>query len=53
MDQVCGGLRGAPFIEGNALVAFHDVEVWPDVTRFYGETLADGAWRERAEVPQP
>ena len=40
----------SPKVEGNGLVAFHDVGVWTGVTRFYKELLAEGRWRERAKV---
>jgi predicted O-methyltransferase YrrM len=40
----------SPQVEGNGLVAFHDVGVWPGVTRYYEEMLAEGRWRERAKV---
>ncbi len=40
----------APHVEGDGLVAFHDVGVWPGVTRFYKELLGEGTWRERAKV---
>ena len=37
-------------VESNGLVAFHDVGVWPGVTEFYKELLAEGRWREQASV---
>jgi predicted O-methyltransferase YrrM len=37
-------------VESNGLVAFHDVGVWPGVTGFYKELLAEGRWREQASV---
>lgn len=37
-------------VEGNGLVAFHDIGAWQGVTRFYEELLAEGRWRERAKV---
>ncbi len=40
----------SPQVEGNGLIAFHDVGVWPGVTRFYEELLAEGRWRERSKV---
>ena len=40
----------SPLLEENGVVAFHDVEVWPGVTKFYKQLLAGGRWRERAKV---
>jgi hypothetical protein len=40
----------APHVEGNGLIAFHDVGVWPGVSRFYSELVAEGRWRERAKI---
>jgi hypothetical protein len=37
-------------VEGNGLIAFHDVGVWPGVSRFYSELVAEGRWRERAKI---
>jgi hypothetical protein len=37
-------------VEGNGIIAFHDVGVWPGVTRCYEEVLAEGRWRERARI---
>ena len=36
----------SPRVEPGGLVGFHDVDVWPGVTRFYNEVLAEGGWRE-------
>lgn len=40
----------SPQVEGNGLVAFHDIGVWPGVTRFYEELLAEGRWHERTKA---
>jgi MMP 1-O-methyltransferase len=40
----------SPHLEDTGLLAFHDVSVWPGVTRFYEELIAGGKWRERARV---
>lgn len=37
-------------VEGSGLVGFHDIGVWPGVTRFYDELLTEGRWRDRAKV---
>lgn len=38
------------FIGEDGLMAFHDVGVWPGVTKFYDDFLAAGAWREVMRV---
>jgi predicted O-methyltransferase YrrM len=40
----------SPRVEANGLVAFHDVGVWPGISRFYAELIGEGRWRERAKV---
>lgn len=53
-DHTYEGVKGdfeawTPHLDDGGLVAFHDVGVFPDVTRFYGEVIA-GPWREIAGV---
>jgi predicted O-methyltransferase YrrM len=40
----------SPFVEEEGLIAFHDVDQWAGVTRFYAELLEAGTWRECAKV---
>ncbi len=42
--------RWSGFVVPGGLIAFHDVEVWPGVTRFYRELMREAAYREVAVV---